>query len=313
MMSECLGSSQKAKMLLTEISESKVTICTIAFMTALATATPAFATINNTVTATGSSPGNTGDVTDTDTENVDVENAVPDMAVTKTADDTTDVAVGDTITYTYTVENTGNVTLTGVSLSESHEGTGTAPVPAGEILTTGTNSTDPGGADGIWDNLTPGEIVTWTGTYVVTLADLTGQADNDIDNTVTASATPAAGTLPGGPYTDTEAVDLEDQNGSLAITKVADDDTDVTVGQIITYTYTITNDGNVPVSDISLADVVNAGTGGNPTPTIGTLTNTSGNSGDDAADDTFDLLHPGDIVTYTGTYVVTQSDVDNLQ
>ncbi len=279
----------------------------------LISGSPAFATIDNTVTVTGSSPGNTDDVTDTASETVDVENAAPDMAVTKTADVTVNVPVGNTITYTYTVTNNGNVTLADVSLAESHEGTGPAPVPLGETLTTGTNSTDVTANDGIWSSLAPGETVTWTATYVVTLGDLTGQVDNDLDNTVTATATPAAGAFAGGPFTATEEVDLVDQNGSLAITKVADDDTDVIVGQTITYTYTVTNDGNVPISNISLADVVTAGSGGNPTPVIDTLTNTSGLSSDDGLDNIFDLLHPGDVVTYTGTYVVTQSDVDNLQ
>lgn len=312
MKSAGLDKHKPTTMLLTGLSENKVVIYAAAFLTVLASGSPAFATIDNTVTATGSSPGNTDDVTDTASETVDVEDAAPDMAVTKVADVVTNVAVGDTITYTYTVENTGNVTLTAVSLSDVHEGTGTAPTPAGENLTTGTISTD-AAADGVWDTLVPGEIVTWTATYVVTLADLTGQVDNDLDNTVTAAATPAAGTFAGGPFTATEEVDLENVNGSLDVAKLADDTTDVVVGQTITYTYTVTNDGNVPISDISLADVVTAGSGGNPTPVIDTLTNTSGLSSDDGLDNVFDLLHPGDVVTFTGTYVVTQDDVDNLQ
>lgn len=303
---------------LTRLVSNKAAVSAVALMTAIAPVAPAWATIDNTVTATGDSPGGTDDVTATADETVDVEDADPQLVVTKTADDTTDVAVGQTVTYTYTVENTGNITLTNVGLSDSHEGTGAAPVPGSETLTTdaGTSgdSTD-AAADGTWDTLAPGDIVTWTASYTVTAADLANQTDNDIDNTVTASATPAAGTL-GGTLTADETVDLVNQNASLSVTKVADDDTDVVVGQVITYTYTVTNDGNVPVTNITLGDNVTAGSGTAPTPSGETLLNdigTLGDSTDAAADGSWDTLGVGDSITFTGTYTVTQDDVDNLQ
>lgn len=303
---------------LTRLVSNKAAVSAVALMTAIAPVAPAWATIDNTVTATGDSPGGTDDVTATADETVDVEDADPQLVVTKTADDTTDVAVGQTVTYTYTVENTGNITLTNVGLSDSHEGTGTAPVPGSETLTTdaGTSgdSTD-AVADGTWDTLAPGDIVTWTASYTVTGADLANQTDNDIDNTVTASATPAAGTL-GGTLTADETVDLENQNASLSVTKVADDDTDVVVGQVITYTYTVTNDGNVPVTNITLGDNVTAGSGTAPTPggeTLLTDNGTLGDSTDAAEDGSWDTLGVGDVITFTGTYTVTQDDVDNLQ
>ena len=299
------------------LTTNTFTASSIALATVLASTAPALSTINNTVTATGSSPGGSGDVTATADETVDVEDAAPDIIVTKSADVTTNVPVGGTIIYTYTVENNGNITLSAVSLSDSHEGTGTGPTPtlgATPLTDNGTTGDSPDdGLDNIYDTLAPGDIVTWTASYVVTQDDLTNQADNDLDNTVTASATPAAGSIPGGSLTATEEVDLEDQAPSLAVTKQANDDTDVFAGQTITYTYVVTNDGNVPITAVSLSDSVTAGSGPDPTPTLVTLTNTSGNSSDDGLDDTVDLLYPGDSATYTGTYVVTQSDVDNLQ
>ena len=77
----------------------------------------------------------------------------------------------------------------------------------------------------------------------------------------------------------------------------------------------VTNDGNVPISAVSLSDNVTAGSGGNPTPTFQSLNNASGNSSDDnvATPDVVDVLAPGDSATFTGTYVVTQEDVDTLQ
>lgn len=303
---------------LTRLVSNKAAVSAIALMTAFAPIAPAWATIDNTVTATGDSPGNTDDVTATADETVDVEDAAPTLVVTKVADDVTDVPVGQTVTYTYTVENTGNVTLTNVGLSDAHEGTGSAPVPGSETLSTdaGTtgDSTD-AASDGTWDTLAPGDIVTWTATYVVTAADLANQTDNDLDNTVTASAIPADGVL-GGTLTADEEVDLVNQNASLAVTKVADDDTDVVVGQVITYTYTVTNDGNVPVSNITLGDTVTAGSGTAPTPggeVLLTDNGTLGDSTDVAVDGSWDVLGVDDVITFTGTYTVTQDDVDNLQ
>jgi len=39
---------------------------------------------------------------------------------------------------------------------------------------------------------------------------------------------------------------------------------------------------------------------------------TAGDSTDAADDGSWDVLAPGDVITFTGTYVVTQADVDLL-
>ena len=72
------------------------------------------------------------------------------------------------------------------------------------------------------------------------------------------SATPPTG----APVTDDETVSV----GSIApapastLTKVASNDTDVQVGDVITYTYTFTNTGNTTMTDVSVSDV-HGGTG----------------------------------------------------
>lgn len=107
-----------------------------------------------------------------------------------------------------------------------------------------------------------------------------------------------------------------DPDPSLSMTKVADDTELVTVGQVITYTYTVTNDGNVTIRGVAIGDTHN-GAGAAPTPSDPQLTQDNGTAGDstdaNAADDAWDVLAPGDVITFTGTYTVLQADIDNLQ
>jgi hypothetical protein len=138
-------------------------------------AAPAVADISNTATATGTYnsapiPSNTASVS------VPVTPQSTNLAVTKLADDFTDVVVGQTITYTYTVQNTGNVTLTNVSLADVHNGSGPDPVPGGGGVSSDAaplnDSTDGNASDSVWDTLAPGDTVTFTSTYVVTQDDI---------------------------------------------------------------------------------------------------------------------------------------------
>lgn len=130
--------------------------------------------IDNTATVTGTGAGGSGAINENDSAAVTL-NLSAALTVSKSADDTTDVTLNQLITYTYTVENTGNQTITNVSLSDIHNGSGAAPVPSGESLTTDAppllDSTD-AAADGVWDSIAPGDIVTFTGTYTVTQSDL---------------------------------------------------------------------------------------------------------------------------------------------
>jgi len=100
----------------------------------------------------------------------------PQLSIAKVADKTANVAVGETITYTYVVTNTGNVTIDNVSIAEAHGGSGPAPAPAGETLSNDvaplSDSSDADANNGIWSALAPGDSVTFTGTYTVTQADI---------------------------------------------------------------------------------------------------------------------------------------------
>ncbi len=104
-------------------------------------------------------------------------------------------------------------------------------------------------------------------------------------------------------------------NLHMLVTKTADKTANVAAGDVITYTYKVTNDGNVTIHNITLADVHNAA-GPAPVPGSETLTDNPplGNSTDVTANDgLWSDLAPGDTITFTATYTVKQSDVDNLQ
>ena len=114
--------------------------------------------------------------------------------------------------------------------------------------------------------------------------------------------------------TVTETVEVIDSQPSLSMTKVADSPGPFTVGDVVTYTYTVTNDGDTIIRDVGINDAHN---GSDPAPIPGSETlltdnGTIGDSTNAVADGSWDILAPGDVVTFTGTYTVTAADAANL-
>jgi uncharacterized repeat protein (TIGR01451 family) len=103
---------------------------------------------------------------------------------------------------------------------------------------------------------------------------------------------------------------------SLSVVKSASPTGNVVAGQTVTYTYVVKNTGTLTVTNVSPADTHNA-SGPAPAPSGETLTNDAGQLNDStdvsASDGVWSVLAPGDTVTFTGTYTVLQSDVDQLQ
>jgi large repetitive protein len=292
---------------------------------------PAFATINNTVTVKGTPPGGPVDsVTSSTTKTVDVANSAPTIAVVKTwvfapggdVNGNGLADAGDKLVYSYLVTNTGNVTLNQVAVTDAHDGVG-APLA---ILTPTVVTTDVGSApagtlndsvdngsvnDGNWDKLGPGDAITFTSTYTVVPGDLTAptSADALLDSTATATGT-YTGNPPPVPVSATSSVSVPLHVApALLVSKTASPDTNVPAGTVVTYTYTVSNSGNVPITNVTLADTHNSVPGALTPAFVSFTTNTgSTNSGN-----TITLLQPGDVATFTATYTVTQNDVDTRQ
>jgi hypothetical protein len=102
----------------------------------------------------------------------------------------------------------------------------------------------------------------------------------------------------------------------LTIAKIANQTGPVSVGDTITYTYRITNAGNTTVNSINISETFN-GTGSTPIPQNESLLADNAPNGDStdniSNNGIWTQLAPGDVVAFTASYTVVQSDIDQLQ
>jgi gliding motility-associated-like protein/uncharacterized repeat protein (TIGR01451 family) len=179
--------------------------------------------VTNIATVTGKDPDNVT-VSDSDSETV-TANKQPGLTVNKSASPSTYTLAGEVITFTIDVENTGNVTITGITVTD--------PL-------TGLNSAIA--------SLAPGGKQTFTQTYQITQANLNSGSVTNIA-TVT------------GKDPDSETVSANDSETikanlqpELSITKSASPGKYNSQGEEITYTIVVKNTGNVNITDIVLTD-----------------------------------------------------------
>lgn len=294
----------------------------LATVFALGFASAAHATIDNTVTVTGTPARGTLGGTLTDSVSVSVEANNPALTVTVAADDNTLRNTGETITYTYTVVNSGNVTIQNIELTDTHKGTAGALSPGNEAILdnsdTRGNSAD-AAANGVWDVLYPGDSITFTASYVVTQADFDSGTDivNTVNYTSIYDAPGGAVAVSDSSNAISETVTMAAADPRLTIVKNADITAGARVGDVITYTYLVTNTGNIRIDNVSVSDT-HKGVPGALSPGNEAITDNSDTRGDSDVDGTpndgvWDVLYPGDSITLTATYTVTQDDVDNLQ
>ncbi|WP_264221502.1 hypothetical protein, partial [Pararhizobium sp. YC-54] len=188
--------------------------------------------------------------------------------------------VGDVITYTLTVTNTGNVTLSDIAVDDARIGY------AGTVA-----------------SLAPGAVSTLSATYALTQADLdAGSVENtalatgkdpdgtDVTDTSDDPSNPADADPDGDGNPDDPTVTPLGVQPAIALGKTASLDKGADgvagVGDVITYTLTVTNTGNVTLADIAVDDA------------------RIGYAGTVAS------LAPGAVSTLSATYALTQADLD---
>ena len=100
----------------------------------------------------------------------------PSMTVVKSSSTGGPVSAGTIITYSFTVKNTGNITLSNIVLADTHNGFGTPPTPANELLfldaTPLGDTIDGTSNNSIWSFLAPGDEVVFTAPYTVVQQDV---------------------------------------------------------------------------------------------------------------------------------------------
>ena len=192
-----------------------------------------------------------------DTETVTAVQA-PALTLVKTASPGSYDSVGDVISYSYLVTNSGNVTLAGPFTVSDDRATVTCPADT---------------------SLAVGASITCTASYVVTQADLDA-------GSVTNTASATNGTVTSNPDSETVTAVV---NKSLAIVKTATPQTYNAVNQIISYSYLVTNNGNVTLA--------------------GPFTVDDDKATDESCPATASLA-PGASITCTASYKIVQADLD---
>jgi uncharacterized repeat protein (TIGR01451 family) len=225
-------------------------------------------------TATASADG-----TQSNQDSVTV-NAVQNPALTVVKSSTTvSVTEPGSVAYSYLVTNTGNVSLTGIALSDDNDNNDLS-CPA--------------------TSLAPGANMTCTASHTVTQGEIDANGSPTADsgllsNTVTAASDQAAD--------QQDDLDIPiAQRPALQVTKSGtwNDDGSVAniaeAGETISYTIDVENTGNTTLSSVAVTDplITNA-------PNSGTITCPGGNP--------IPSLAPGASVQCTATYSVTAADV----
>ncbi|NMD37760.1 MAG: Cna B-type domain-containing protein, partial [Christensenellaceae bacterium] len=194
----------------------------------------------------------------------------PAMEVSKEANKTTYLTAGELITYTVKLNNTGNVTLENVSVTDS--------------LVTLTNAmrTESKNPDG---KLEVGETWTYEYTYAVKQADIDSGSITNVFEATHADITDEVKAQNTINATQTPAMEAN---------KEANKTTYATVGDVLTYTVKLKNTGNLTLEGVTVEDTL---------VDLSTITPTESMTSDGK-------LEVGETWTYEYTYEVTQADID---
>ena len=187
-----------------------------------------------------------------------------------TGDDIT-VPAGQSVTWTYTVKNTGNVTLSGVTVIDDNGTTSTSD----DVKATYQSGDDGNGT------LDPEE------SWVFTLSGTTISGNYANTGSVTATApddSSVSASDPSSYFGQAPALSIE--KAFVNVTDGNDNDVADAAGDVLHYTVTVTNTGNVALTGVTVQDPL---------------------TGQDLSEVT---LAVGESKTYNTSYTLTQADLD---
>jgi hypothetical protein len=238
------------------------------------TVTVTLTSITSGLAALGTSLVATNTITDNDTASFTISKAVSAASI----------SAPGTLTYTITVQNTGSATLNSPVLTDSLAQGAPLTLTSGPTLTSGD-----GAPLGV---LNVGETWTYTATYSVTQSNIdSGPAITNTATFATAEAPSVTSNTATTTITRTPALSI---NKTFVFTLDANGNNKADVGDVITYSYAVSNSGNVTVNGVSVSDVHNG---------YGSLSAITPAS--------VATLNPGAATTFTSTYTAVQGDIDN--
>ena len=198
----------------------------------------------------------------------------PTLTVVKTSTTSVITSVGQVVPYSFLVTNNGTQTLNSITVTDTQ----VAPSLNGSLSAISCPST----------TLLAGANETCTANYTVTAADV---AHGSVIDSATVTGTPTAGPS----VTSTPSV-LSLPVASITIQKTANPTSVSAAGQVVTYSFKVTNTGTSDLSGVAVNDTQIA-------PSLnGSLSAISCPS---------TTLQTGLSETCTATYTVTQADIDN--
>ncbi|MEU8082180.1 hypothetical protein AB0B57_00890 [Micromonospora sp. NPDC049101] len=243
--------------------------------------------VTDTATAHGTPPGGGTPVNSPpSTLTIPEAGLSADIEVIKSSTTVAITAPGQQVPFTFLVVNTGGLTLTGVTVTDT-------VLPPSERVLLGPITCGPQNTPNGAVTLAPGADIQCRATYTVTAEDFAGTA---LINVATATGTPPIGAPPVSPPS---SLDIPIPHPEIAITKAVTPSVVSAAGDTVTYQFVVTNTGTTSLSAVTVDETEFSGTGTPGAITCGTPPVASGSV----------TLAAGASTTCTSTYAVTAADI----